>query len=287
MLDHLLLAAGSGLCFAAIGLSIRAANGRGIDPLRVITLACLGGAGWFLPEALATPPHLPAIALGVAAGLTQYASARLWRSGLALGPLTPMWCALLLSFLEPVAWMALVHGVSLTAGQWTAITCAIAGIISSARMSGPQSAGAASGLSLRYLGLLATLLLLNGVANVCLVEVDVRGWKESSAQTMLALYALCALPGWWESRRQPAAGGPGWVVVLPWGLVAAAGSIGGMSLLRLCLDGPAGQVFTVQAAASIAGAAVGSVLLFRERATRIWWTTIVLVLAAVFAAGWR
>lgn len=282
----LLIAAGSGLCFSLIGVAIRGASGRRIDPLRVFCVLAVCGCGFFVPGAFSVALRWPAVGLGIIAGITQYAAARLYRQGLTLGPLTPLWCALQLSFLEPVAWAALVRHVPLTNGHWMALFLATAGVLFSARLARNGASATTGSLSWRYLALLLTVLILNGIANICLKEADVRGWHDAYSQTMVALYGMAALMAWLEARRSPARVETGWSAALLWGLLGAAGSIGGMSLLSRCLAGPAGLVFTVQAAASIAGAALASVLLFHERATRTWWATVLLVLGAVIAAGW-
>jgi multidrug transporter EmrE-like cation transporter len=278
-----LLAAGSGLSFALIGIALRAGSSRGLDPLQVFTVLALVGAGWFACQWAGMPPPL-ALALGLLAGVTQYAAARLFRAGLALGPLTPLWGAMLLSFLEPVAWAALVHGQRPTGGQWWAMALAVAAVAASAGLAGQGGERGGPPRRVAYLGLLALVLVLNGVANVSLAEVQARGWQPHWAAVMVSLYLGAALPSWLELRRAPARLRP-WRQALPWGLLGAAGSIGGLTLLALCIDAPAGLVFTVQAATSIVGAAVVGVVLFSERTVPAWWAMVVLVLAAVAAAG--
>ncbi len=284
MTPELLFAAGSGLSISLIGISIRAASGKNIDPLRVFFLLAAAGFIFFLPTAITAELRLPAIVLGLFAGVTQYAAARLYRTGLALGPLTPLWCALLLGFLEPIAWSAVVHGTRLTPGHWIAVVFTIAGVIMSSRLSHNGSA-APAGMTWKYLGLLVTVLLINGIANVCLVEADARGWKGSFPQLMAALYASAAACSWLELMRGKRAAAERWAAVLPWGLMAAVGSIGGMSLLQRCIQGNPGLVFTVQACASITGAALAGLIFFRERATFTWRITVALVAGAVFVAG--
>lgn len=278
------LAAGSGLCLALIGIAMRAGSGRGIDPLQVFTVLALVGAGWFALQ-LGQAVSWPALVLGTIAGLTQYGAARLFRAGLALGPLTPLWSAMLLCFLEPIAWMALVHGQRPGAGQWLAMGLAIAAVLASSRLAGQGGERSGPPRRLAYLGLLAVILVLNGGAGTCLSELQARGLGGAWAQVMVALYLGAAIPSWCElalaaERRRP------WRQALPWGLLGGAGSVAGLTLLRLCLDAPAGTVFTAQSAASIIGTAVAGVALFGERMVPAWWAVVGLVLAAVAAAGW-
>ena len=123
----------SGVAFSLIGISYRMGQPRGIAPGHV--MACIAAAGIVifgvqsagLP--LADVPLL-VIALGVAAGLTQYVLVRIMKAALRMGPLSPAWCALALSFLPTIAFssislgekLGLMHGLALIAG----IACVLA-----------------------------------------------------------------------------------------------------------------------------------------------------------------
>lgn len=279
-----LLAAGSGLCFAVIGIALRAGEGRGRDPVLIFTGLAILGALWFLPQ-IGTAPPAAALVLGAIAGLSQHAAIVVFRAGLAVGPLTPLWAAMLLGFLEPVAWTALAHGSRPTPGQWWAMALAAAAIAVAAGLKGRGAGRGPAASRLAYPALLLAALVLNGMAGVCLVEADRRGLQDQWPAVMAGMYLgiiAAALPG--LLRARPRAGA--WRAAAPWSVLAAAGSIGGLLLLRLCIAAPAGLVFTAQAVASILGVAVAGVALFGERPSPAWWAMVLLVLGAVAAAGW-
>lgn len=289
-----LLAVASGLTFSLIGIAMRGAAGRGIDTLQAFLLLALGGGAlftgyeiWRIAAGLDGSPPWQVLALGALAGVTQYGSARFFRIAIRMGPLTPLWSAMLLGFLEPVAWSALVRGVPVTPGQWLAIACAVGAVVSSSRLAGGSGAPAGGSATAHrgvYAILLVTILLLTGVCNVCLKEVQDGGWSDSFLWALIALYIGVAIPAWLELRAAPQRLRP-WRQVLPWGALGTCGSVGGMTLLRLCLDGPAALVFTIQSAASIVGAALAGLFFFRERLSPAWWMTVACVLAAVVAVS--
>lgn len=294
MLPIPLLAVASGLTFSLIAIAMRAAAGRGIDTLQAFLFLAIGGGlyftgleAWHMVNGIDQAPPWQVVALGALAGVTQYGSARFFRIAIRMGPLTPLWCAMLLGFLEPVAWSALVRGVPVTSGQWIAIACAVAAVVSSSRLAGTSGSPVVDRTTSHrglYAALLVTVLLLNGVCNVCLKEVQDQGWGDSYVWALIALYIGVVIPAWIELRIASHRLRP-WRQVLPWGVIGACGSVGGMSLLRLCLEGSAATVFTIQSASSIVGAAIAGIFIFRERASFAWWMTVFFVLAAVVAVA--
>jgi len=73
--------------------------------------------------------------------------------------------------------------------------------------------------------------------------------------------------------------------LVPIGLVAAFGSVGGFALLRTVAQEPAALVFPVNAVASLLGGSVSSVLFFRERVTPVWFGMVLAGSVAVVLVG--
>ena len=65
------------------------------------------------------------------------------------------------------------------------------------------------------------------------------------------------------------------------GAMAAVGSVGGLGFLGACDGIPGAVVFTTSAIVALLGAGLASVLMFGERASRLWFAMMITATASV------
>lgn len=285
----ILWAALSGACFALIPVGIRAASGRGVEPRHLLLAAMPLCALAMLPGALARPAPMAVWLAGVGVGLAQFAAILVLRWGLRHGPMSPLWCAQMLGFVVTVLWSWWSWSEALTAGRAVAVLAALASVAAAAMNAG---GGATAGRRvLPYAVALAAVWLLNGFTNVVFKELAMRpadgGGDLMAAHgdaLLVAMYVTIALGAAVDLALRPARAP--WLPLAGSAVVVAAGSLGGLALLRLCLDAPAAAVFTANTAASLLAAGVLAWVGWRERPDRAGWISLACALAAVAAAAW-
>jgi drug/metabolite transporter (DMT)-like permease len=237
--------------------------------------------------------------------LTQYLAVKLVAMGLKAGPLSPVWCAVSLTFVPVTLYATAVFSEPLGAMRGLGVVAAM-GCVVMASMGQDEAAGRAGLSSWRgralYGALLVTILLANSVSDVAMKEMGTRTVsgvagaasyvKQYGDLFVTLLYAFLAagVVGDMVVRRkgrEPGMATGRLKVALGLGVVAAVGSIGGIWLTQQFAGSHAAMAFTVRGAASILAASVVSVIAFRERFSRRWVGTVGLgVLAVVMAAPW-
>jgi drug/metabolite transporter (DMT)-like permease len=293
-MSALLLAALSGAACSGVGIAYRLGQSRQIAPLQIALMMCGIGALMFgVRIALAPAGQWPiqVIVAAVLAGTTQYTVARLVRSALHHGPLSPLVCACSLAFVPVILYATLVLGEPMTrtqiAGAGAGILCVL---ISTLQRHDKVSPGGArfSGV---YAGILLAVFLLNSVTFTLLKELGTREMTPGQSfmalcrnEFLFLLYAVvcvCILIDLGVTRRLAAP-------LRPWlglGFLAGASSVAAMWMLAVASSLPAAMVFTISSVCQILVGSIVSVLGFRERATAVWFLMLALGVAAVILAN--
>lgn len=284
-----LLAILSGVSFSLIGIALRLGSDRQIHPLHIVAVSSLMGvivfairlAGQFGEE-------IPVLvfALGALAGITQYAVLHVFKWALALGPLSPLWCALMLSFVPVVLYAGWFRGETIEPVQYAAVGMAVVCVLiaSVGQRKDPDTTEVVQKRTrwkaLEYGGVLFAVLFLNSIANICIKELGItRGELGGSymshygAAFFATLYfcvQVCVMTDNVVARRRP--GSILWMLTL--GALAGVGSVGGLWLLGVCIELPAAVLFPVNSISSILFTALVGALYFRERRSLSWYATI-------------
>ena len=288
-----LLSALSGVFFSCIGICVRIGTGRRLHELHVTGIMAGIGALFFSLRASHTLVVVPGdvLAISLVAGVTQYVTMYVVRLALRLGPLTPMWCAVMLGFVPVVIYSAVAFGERLTPWHWAAVTAAVGCVLFASTLSGEKGdrppPGPRTARSLTYGLTLLGVFALNCVLSVAVkhlaMQPDGQGgnlmlrYGDAFRAWVYLTIFLCIAADQAVFRRrveQPAA------VLLTLGTLAAGGSIGGLWLLSICASAPAASVFVINAMASIVFTSAVGTLLFRERRSWRWYTTVCLGLLA-------
>lgn len=285
-------AALSGLGFALIAIAYRIGHHRGVSPMAILMIVCCGGVAFFLRQSPAVSFHtVPWVvwALAIGSGVGQILSLSLVPVALRHGPLTPLWCAISLNFLPVILLAHFAWGEGTSGPQWIGVTMGAACVvISSFAQHPPQDEhrarpGARS--IFLYAGLLALVLLSNSLIIVCMKYLGMVRWH---AGTLNSAYGNIMLAGMYATLLL---GALVYQVVtraaysrylLPLGLLATFGSVGGLALLNRCVVVvPAALAFTVSGIVSLLVIALIAVFAFRERANAVWYAMMASGLAAV------
>jgi len=293
----------SGVCISIIGVTYKvgALFPEPVEPMQVMVVLSAVGFVFFLVRLLRRadwrqmvrgPGSRGVWIGGTFTGIGQYLAAALIHVGLQSNlPLTPVWCALSLSFVVVIVYSRMVFHERLDGAKLLALAAA-AGCIVASTLNAPQDpvaeAGegtplAASGLLL-VSGLLVGIVLCNASTQVIMKELGMRRVGDQSMMQhgrelyMVLLYAFLTVGTAGHCIMHGLS--PTWTSV-GLGLVASVGSIGGLILLTACVSAPAAVVFTLQGIASIVAASVISVLALGERANELWVVTMVLATAAI------
>jgi len=211
-------------------------------------------------------------------------------------PLTPIWCALALSFVVVILYSRVVFGERLDWAKWLSLAAAVGCVVVSsmpaaevgeiaeaAAATAPAAAGVGDG-GLLLAGLLVAIILSNSSSQVCMKDlgmqmVDGRSLMDRHRELFIAMmYGLLTA---WAVGYCIYLGLPLTWTSLSLGLVAAAGSVAGVLLLTACVSAPAAVVFTLNGVAGILSASLISVLALGEPATTQWIATLTLAAAAI------
>ena len=310
----------SGVAFALIGIAYRMGQPRGIVPAHVmVCIAAVGSIIFGVRAAMLPLREVPlmVIALGVSAGLTQYVLVRVIKAALDLGPLSPAWCALTLSFLPTVAFSSIFLDEHMTPMRGLALAAGIACVLAaSACQSSPPSPLSEAGEGekkaplptlgkgaggdedrpaqhhpsrIAYVGVLLLIPTFNCVSQIAIKVMgkpNAAGVSINDRFSAVFLFLLYFVIGAGlviellvtRNYRVPLLRTAGL------GLMAAFGSTAGMTGLTACSALPAATLFPVSNVVSILVAAIVSTLAFGERRSPAWFATIGLgVLAVVLA----
>jgi hypothetical protein len=169
------------------------------------------------------------------------------------------------------------------------VLAALASVLAAAwNAGGAGNAGARR--ILPYAIALAAVWLCNGATNAAFKSLAMHaadgGGDLMSAHgdaVLVAMYATIALGAAGDLALRPARAPLG--ATFGCALLVSAGSLGGLALLRICLNAPAAAVFTVNTAASLLAASLLARLIWRERPSRAGWISLACALVAVAAAA--
>lgn len=297
-LSMLVLAVLSGVFMSLIGVSYRLGTPRGFHSLQIVLCVCLAGMGFFGIRCTHSVGHVPAlvIALGILTGFSQYAIMLCIQIGLNKGPMSALWCALMLGFLPSLIYASVVLGEPFLPIYVLTIGLAIGSVLFAALHSERQTPAGDSDHASRarmrsYVLLLVTVMLLNGVPPACMKTISMAGpthtgamWQSYSSVFFFLLYGvLFVCAGIDQLRvRRPFPTVSGWLAL---GALAGTGSVVGLWMFSKCVSGPAAQMFTANGIASILAASCFGVVLFREKRTWFWYGVVACSIACVATTG--
>jgi len=291
------LAALSGLFLSIIGVTFRWGQSKGVVPLHIATCMGIFGAiffgfkaDWSLMREL--PRFIYIIA--IANGLGQIVAMELTKHSLRRGPLSPVWCAMNLTFLLVTLYAAFMFGEKITLTQYLAIGAGFISVAFASTIGGGTQEKIVVSLHDKIIyGLMLVLILItNSIIFIAIKDLSTRiipgtelTWLgKYTANIYFIFYTVLAFSTGAvvvAQKSRPTA----WKYLFGLGLLAGIGSIGGMFLLSLCARYPAAIVFTVNGMIIILGGALASVAFFGEKAGRAWYGTIGFGIAAVFLAN--
>ncbi len=277
----------SGFMYSFIGISFKVGERGGIKPLQVMLFACMVGmvvfgigsygsfskvSGWFYFWGLTT-------------GLTQYAMMKLIKPTMKRGPLSPLWCAMMLAFVPAIVFAWVYLGEACTVWQILAMAAAAGAVVAAATQT-HTTATASNKEKLRtrivYVILLILLVLTNSEANMVNkgLQAMVPDFAAVTSVYLFLLYLGVVIPAALEIaiRRER----PYRSKYFYWaGALAAMGTIGGLFFQNVAIAAPAALVFTVISATSILSSALMSVCFFGEKRTTGWYVTLAAALLAI------
>ena len=309
------LSALTGFFQALLGVGYRIGSAGNVFPLQTVSAISIVGIIIFAFAGRAEWQYAPisAYVIGVLLGISQYAAIRLMRIALQLGPLSPLWCAVMLSFIPVIAFSFFFLGETVTWWQIAAAITAVATVIAASKsgespsennsgtqVTTPATSVLAGGLvnqqnlikvlnspRLRYGILLILIMLASSVSSGSLKAAgsytSLKGGTLSDDcgnLLTLFLYVFLVLPAIVDLTISRA-----WKWQTPyfyWGaLVGTIGSVGGLLVQVTLMTEPAGIVFPVISAASILFAALISTLAFQEKRTKSWYLTLFLSILTI------
>ncbi|HRS51904.1 MAG TPA: hypothetical protein P5268_09815 [Candidatus Marinimicrobia bacterium] len=292
------LAALSGLSLAVIGVTFRWGQSKNIVPLHISTAIGIAGAIFFAFKAdFSTIGELPTFIyiIAIVNGLGQLLTMILTRVALRRGPLSPVWCAMNLTFLIVIVYSALFLSENISLLQYLALGSGIISVIfaSSIETEKAESQVKSNWKDKLIYGIMLILILIgNSVIFVAIKDLGTRyipgqnvTWLGAYTNNIYFIfYVVLALSnGIVAVSQKTKPTSIGYLVGL--GALAGAGSICGMLLLSLCAQAPAAVVFTINGTIIILGGALSSVIFFKEKITRAWYGTIGFGLLAVILAN--
>lgn len=286
----MLLAALSGVCLAIIGVAFKIGQSRNVTPLYISM--CMGIAGAIVfgvqmnwAELAELPTIVWVFAFLNAAG--QIVAMSLVNRCLKLGPLSPMWAAMNLTFLPVILYSAILFGEPVTGMQFAAIGAGILTVLFAAQLAtggggDTEKAKLTTKAKLIYGTYLVFILLTNSIVFITIKDLGTRPLAEGMDVTILGRYlapiyfvlyvglALFTGGAGYLQKVKP----DKWGDLVKLGLMAAFGSVTGLLLLKVCLPLPAALVFTISGVMTIVSGAVASVLFFREKIFWAWYATV-------------
>lgn len=283
----IVMAACSGFCFALIPIAIRGATSQGIDSNRLLAISMLICGAILLPRAIAADTPWFIWLAGGLIGLAQLGAIAALRLGLSHGPLTPLWCAQSVSFVVVTLWSWWQWDDKPSTGGAVGILLGFMSVGILAWGAGDDKGGKPTRI-LPYAIALMLVLALNGITNasfktLAMLPID-------TSDNLMAKYGDGALTGMYavigisSFLLRPINHGPmPFHSTIGMSVVLAGGSLGGISLLRLCLTDSTALVFTVNATSSLLAAAILAWLLWGERPSPIGAVGLLVALAAVFS----
>jgi len=297
-----LLAALSGISFSLIGITFRIGQNKGVIPLHISMCMGIAGAIFFgvqlnWSDFGALPMFVWMMALLTTVG--QIGAMHLVRICLGMGPLSPLWSAMNLTFLPVILYSAVVFSEKISITGYATLLAAVVCVLFASQAGNEASAedDEEEKSSFRkksiYGGLLLLVLLGNSLVFIVLKDLGTRLIENSTETTYLMRYmppiyfimysSLAIFSGaivWMQKAI------PNRYFDLAWlGVMAAGGSIAGLVLIKTCMALPAGLLFTLNGMITILGGTVASVIFFGESMKPSWWGTVGFGLLAVLLAN--
>lgn len=297
-----LLAGLSGISFSLIGITFRIGQNRGVIPLHISMCMGVAGAIFFgFQVEWGSFGNLPTFVwiMALLTTLGQIGAMHLVRIVLGMGPLSPLWSAMNLTFLPVILYSAIVFSERITSVGYATLLAAIICVVfaSQAGSESPAKDESDRKQNLRvkviYGGLLLLVLLGNSFVFIVLKDLGTRVIESGSETTYLMrymspiyfiMYSSLAIFSGITAWLQKAI--PNRYIDLVWlGAMAATGSITGLILLKTCMALPAGLLFTINGMITILGGVIASVAFFGESMKPSWWGTVGFGLLAVLLAN--
>ena len=284
MTSIILLSLLAGVMFAFSGIAYRIGTAGNVQPIQCgVGLSFIGFAGFGL-LGLHEWQYMDwqlALILTVT-GVTQYLVIAMLRYAFKIGPLSPVWCAVSLGFIPVIIYAAIGCGENLSFCQYISIAATVGAIIS-ASLSCKDDGNKESSLrnKIIYCVILLLLVLFNSTLSIALKlcsNLTLPGsgvtYKAVCGNVILSVvYFFIMVLGAidltvrkkWVFNRYAWCGS---------GLLAV-GACSGYGLQLYLVDrAPAVIVFALSNTVSILGAALISVVIFKEKITRSWYFTI-------------
>jgi uncharacterized membrane-anchored protein YitT (DUF2179 family) len=296
----LLQAALAGMSFSLIGVAYQLGAPRGLRPLQIMAVCSFCGLMVFGSRALAVCATAPAAVwiAGIAAGVTQYLTTKMVRQAMRLGPLSPLWCAIMLNFIPVILFGCYGLGERFSPWDLAAIFMAVACVAASSMLTAGAPAKPETGAGrgplrqrLEYGALLLAVLVVNSCASIAFKYLA--AVPSPGGGTLLAAYAPLYMTLLYGSllpvavadlvlSRVPVASVKTLAGV---GGLAGLGSTGGLWLQSRVMTMPTSFVFTISGVTSIVFTALVATRFFGERRTRAWYAVTGTGVLTVLLAG--
>ena len=284
MTSVVLLSLLSGVLFAIAGIAYRIGTAGNVLPIQCgVGLSFIGFVGFGLlgiNEWQNVDGRLALIL--VVTGVTQYLVIALLRFAFRIGPLSPVWCAVSLAFVPVIIYAAVVCGEKLSICQYISIAATVGAIISASFSSkGGESKKSSWLTKIIYCLLLVLLVLFNSSLPVTLKLCSQLTFANSSLTynegcgnvILSVVYFFIMALGAIELTVKKQ-----WVFnrYAVWGSGLLAFGACSAYFVQLYLVGRASAVvvFALSSTVSILGAALISVLVFKEKISKSWYFTI-------------
>lgn len=301
MVGAVLLTIISGFGFGLIGIMFRMGQNRNVIPIHISMCMGIAGAIFFgvqveWSQFFSLP--LLALLLPVVSAFGNLASMHFTKVSLARGPLSPLWCAMNLTFLIVVIYSAIVFSEAILPSQFAALVAGVLCVVFASNL-GNEPKNDANDPSrtvkdkLIYAGALLIVLLGNSMAFVIIKDLGTRTIAAGVDTTYLMEYrtsiyflmylsmAITCFVLVVIQKAKPDSIGD----LIKIGSIAAVGSIIGMLLLGFAAALPAALIFTINGMISILVGVIASVAAFGEKRTPAWYGTVGFGILAVILAN--
>ena len=300
MVGAVLLTVLSGIGFGLIGIMFRMGQNRNVIPIHISMCMGIAGAIFFGVQLNWHQLfHLPLLALllPVISSFGNLASMHFTKVSLSRGPLSPLWCAMNLTFLTVVIYSSIVFSEAILPFQFAALVSGILCVVFASNLGNQSKSDNAEPYSSKdkiiYAGALLIVLLGNSMAFVIIKDLGTRTIASSTNVTYLMEYRTSIYVLMYLSMAISCLGLVGiqkakpdsYVDLIKFGLIAAFGSIVGMLLLGFAAALPAALIFTINGMISILIGVIVSVLAFGEKRTPAWYGTVGFGILAVILAN--
>ena len=285
----LFLSVFAGISYSLDGVAYRYAEKFAINSRQLLFPITLTSSLVFLVFAWQERASWQLLAIAAAGGASQYLLAFFYQLALRHGPLTPMWCALMLCFVPVILYAGIFLKETVGIFQVGSIVLAAVAVIAAAYSNrsepvSPEKSRKKFGISLFYVMILLVLTGLNGFSNIALKMASAlhggEEYKGAENLYMTVFFGTSAVLIFLEflfTRKWPRFSRH----LVGATLMGAGGCSVGMWLLSLVVTAPAALVFTAMNTASILSAGVLSVTLFGEKRSPAWYCMVVSAIGAI------